>query len=438
MLVSSNGVNRNHVKEKLKCNSDHEFLEKVFSDTDKESSLLASQYKRRVKAKQLSESKQRDSGEIDTDALWKYKLDNDIFKQHTIMPNGKSNGIMVLLDWSGSMHAAVLPMLKQAVTLCKFARKSGIHCQVMAFRYVGAGGYAGVNQDFMRMSNFRLIEFFNSSMTNKELFQVSQLLYAANYSNWETLQGGYDICRMLMKYRLGSTPLAQGLSTVAMYMQKHYIGNYDNNNLIVISDGAADHAYPAGLNKKYVNPYNNAMYQYTEQSVAIEFDASVVLSASFHGDQKFIMYKEKGAFVTECMLKEIRKMGVHTSCFFIELGNVTSIALSLAIAFFHKPHSRTFYTQAIKQLFANLDLNEKQSKLFIDAKPANGDFFGYQDFFILRNKLFDIAPVDGSLDDDELDLSESTVASAAKAFDNSIQSSQNNRMMTQRIIDILV
>ena len=48
------------------------------------------------------------TGVIDTNKLFKYKLTEDIFKKTTVIPEGKNHGLIMHIDWSGSMQHQML------------------------------------------------------------------------------------------------------------------------------------------------------------------------------------------------------------------------------------------------------------------------------------------------------------------------------------------
>ena len=50
-----------------------------------------------------SRSKQDKSGVVDPLKLHSYKYNDDIFKRLTVTPDGKNHGLMMFIDWSGSM-----------------------------------------------------------------------------------------------------------------------------------------------------------------------------------------------------------------------------------------------------------------------------------------------------------------------------------------------
>ena len=43
------------------------------------------------------------TGVLDTQQLHNYRLTDDIFLRQTITPDGKNHGMMMIVDWSGSM-----------------------------------------------------------------------------------------------------------------------------------------------------------------------------------------------------------------------------------------------------------------------------------------------------------------------------------------------
>ena len=89
----------------------------------------ADEYKRSATSK---------TGVIDTNKLFKYKLTDDIFKKVTVVPEGKNHGLVMYLDWSGSMQYQLLDTLKQTYNLIWFCRKANIPFRVYGFQ----SGYA--------------------------------------------------------------------------------------------------------------------------------------------------------------------------------------------------------------------------------------------------------------------------------------------------------
>ena len=73
------------------------------------------------------------TGVLDTTKLFQYKYNDDIFKKITSTPDGKSHGLIFLLDWSGSMCYQLQQTVKQLLSLAQFCRKVKIPFVVYSF-----------------------------------------------------------------------------------------------------------------------------------------------------------------------------------------------------------------------------------------------------------------------------------------------------------------
>ena len=80
-----------------------------------------------------SRAMQSNSGVVDPLKLHSYKYNDDIFKRLTVTPDGKNHGLMMFIDWSGSMHDKIAPTIKQLMNLTMFCRKVQIPFEVYAF-----------------------------------------------------------------------------------------------------------------------------------------------------------------------------------------------------------------------------------------------------------------------------------------------------------------
>ena len=49
------------------------------------------------------------------------------------MPDGKNHGVIMLVDWSGSMYDAIRETYEQSIVLTMFCRRVGIPHRVYAF-----------------------------------------------------------------------------------------------------------------------------------------------------------------------------------------------------------------------------------------------------------------------------------------------------------------
>jgi ACT domain-containing protein len=73
------------------------------------------------------------TGIIDPLKLSQYKYNDDIFKKLTILPDAKNHGMIMLLDWSGSMADVIKQTIDQLMNLVWFCQKINIPYEVYLF-----------------------------------------------------------------------------------------------------------------------------------------------------------------------------------------------------------------------------------------------------------------------------------------------------------------
>ena len=73
------------------------------------------------------------SGRISMRSLSKYKFSEDIFDRVVIKRDEKNHGIVILLDWSGSMGQILASAVEQVFGIVQFCRRVGIPAEVYVF-----------------------------------------------------------------------------------------------------------------------------------------------------------------------------------------------------------------------------------------------------------------------------------------------------------------
>ena len=84
----------------------------------------------RRNAAQFARASVSKTGELDVEKIWSYKLKDDLFKRVTKIPNGKNHGMMMFVDWSGSMNNVLSSTIEQFLVLADFCRKVNIPFEV--------------------------------------------------------------------------------------------------------------------------------------------------------------------------------------------------------------------------------------------------------------------------------------------------------------------
>lgn len=106
---------------------------KLRRDTNKVVSYLVKEFELRKNADQLKRASTAKTGDLDMKKIFSYQFNDDIFKKISVVPNGKSHGLVMFLDWSGSMHEHLANTMKQLISLVMFCKKVNIPYDVYAF-----------------------------------------------------------------------------------------------------------------------------------------------------------------------------------------------------------------------------------------------------------------------------------------------------------------
>ncbi len=106
---------------------------KIRRDTSKVVSYLVKEFELRKNADQLKRASTAKTGDLDMKKIFSYQFNDDIFRKISVVPNGKSHGLVMFLDWSGSMHDHIENTVKQLLSLVMFCKKVNIPYDVYAF-----------------------------------------------------------------------------------------------------------------------------------------------------------------------------------------------------------------------------------------------------------------------------------------------------------------
>jgi|TARA_B100000073_G_scaffold223166_1_gene185931 hypothetical protein len=233
-------------------------------DTQKTVNYLCKQFEMKKSADEYRRAATARTGVLDTNKLHTYKYNDDIFKKTTVVPEGKNHGLVMHLDWSGSMSNQLLDTLKQTYNLIWFCKKVGIPFRVFAFQ-------SGYGMDRRREGNeitqkenelgvfddFTLFEFFSSRQNKQSLEKSMQLVYLQVFA-----MNGYRL-RSCPRYALGGTPLAEAVyCTRQIVAQMKKVERVSKVNVICLTDGEANPiSYVEHLSED--RRYYGSEYKYT-------------------------------------------------------------------------------------------------------------------------------------------------------------------------------
>ena len=232
---------------------------KKFSKTSLQTVMyLVKEFEMKKSAAQYARASSDRTGVVDPLKLHSYKYADDIFKKITILPDGKNHGLMLLLDWSGSMYDKILPTVEQLINLTMFCRKINVPFEVYAFTNNTDSGYRSDYNDgrtynyklgdIVLDGRYRLINWASSRMNNKDFDEnMFNLYYVANKmadrgGRWyDDERSCYDYLTYPESYYMSSTPLNDAIMhfhhLVPQFMKKHSI---EKMNTILLTDGHSD------------------------------------------------------------------------------------------------------------------------------------------------------------------------------------------------------
>ena len=218
---------------------------KFKKSTGKTVNYLLKQFEMKKSADQYKRQATSKTGVINTQSLYKYKLTEDIFKKITVIPDGKNHGLVMFLDWSGSMSQCLLDTLKQTYNLVWFCKKANIPFRVYGFQSGYHSSYrhgSGLHEGFEHKEHqlavgddFRLLEFLSSRQNNQSLEKSMRALYLQVFS-----MNNYNM-KGCSQYGLGGTPLAEAIycaKTIVAQMKLQE--KVQKVNVVCLTDGEAN------------------------------------------------------------------------------------------------------------------------------------------------------------------------------------------------------
>lgn len=111
-----------------------EFLFQEFIKNNKNYiSYLIKEFEMKRNAKQYARASVSKTGSLDVKKAFSYQIKDDIFKRVSVVPKGKNHGLVMFIDYSGSMTDNIVPTIEQTILLAYFCRRVNIPFRVYAF-----------------------------------------------------------------------------------------------------------------------------------------------------------------------------------------------------------------------------------------------------------------------------------------------------------------
>ena len=360
------------------------------------------EFEMRKAAYQYSRASTSDSGRIDVNKLWSYKTNDDIFSQVTQLANSKNHGMIMLVDYSGSMVNTIPHVIDQLLHLALFCRQ--VHIPFDVYGFTGGNRISdNVAYDYadgdLDLQDLRMPLLCSSSLNKKDF---NESLYAL-FEYRRAIAQGYGYTFASSDYeRFGHTPLDPALLVthhlIKEFKAKHKV---QKMNLVVLSDGES--------NRNYV--YNDKNMNDTKVNT-LDRSGGIDLIV----DKKVVTIK--GMTGTQELLKNIRtRYGVNTIGFFIANNNADFRNVGYNIIRSRtKGYDDNFHSN-ISELKSKM-AKEYRANRCVSIK----DCMGYNEYYVLKGGS------DMSTDIEEFDIgvgeTKNKLATAFKKFSHSKKQSK--------------
>ena len=397
--------------------------------------LLAKEFEMRKAASKFAKAKVSETGDIDVNKIYKYQIDDNIFKKIMRVPKGKSHGMILLLDKSGSMASNLASSYEQILILAMFCRKVNIpftaygfgnarHLRDLDYPNERAGDFdvkvGAYNTGFssgcftenvgeMRCSEVYLREMINSKMSNVE-FSKSVKNILCLMDAWTHRNGSRGKFMRPQCDSLSNTPLSEALIAMQPIIKEfRRVNNLDIVNTTIVHDGDADgimwtHSVDGDRQKYFCSTNQNVFLVDKKNKVQVNLKVSEddVREGICEWLQKTTGTKIVGFYLTPITSA---KPALRRRLFNDEMNAVRSV--------YHQANE--VISKYVKKL--------KKEK-YLESKNA-----GYDSFYILP------AGNDLAIDDESFEVTgKATASNLTKAFVKFNKTRQINRVLVSRFI----
>ena len=251
----------------------NELYSTFMSSIKRDVNFMVQQFEMRKSADAYSRQQIHKTGVLDTEKLHLYKLTDDVFMRQTVTPDGKSHGMVMLIDWSGSMQDKVIATTKQLLVLTQFCRKVGIAFDVYTFTCNGYGYPSDYVEDAqldeydMTVATLgpKLVHVLTSQSNRRQLDHDMKNLFANAFGIGGSMYAGIPVSSYL---HMGGTPLNNTLflyPALVERLQSH--SHCQKVSTVTLTDGESTPLYyfqkrtydSSYMTLNMVNPYDTLL-----------------------------------------------------------------------------------------------------------------------------------------------------------------------------------
>ena len=390
---------------------------------------IAMEFERKKAATVYKKRSMSKTGVLDTNKLFSAKYNDDVFKKNMRLPEGKSHGLVMIIDWSGSMSANIFGCIKQVMELTFFCKKVNIPFEVYSFTEMDPSDtdkrytFNYKHGDMVTDPRVCLRNYISSRMNLSEYNKaLINLCIIANRNKPYAMQGyphaGYPIPK---EDELRCTPL-----NGAILLSEHVIREFKKkNNLecvhsVWLTDGEASGQLSQYdiVNNPPDNPRKFSRENFYKEKTNIYIKDTkkkknhLVFQGGMHG---------RGRATTPAMFDIVKdRLGINIVGFFI-LSSFSSNSLWRYVPEYSCPdynEKRAYYDKWIKQA--------RKDGWFVNTQG------GYDEYYVIRGDNI------GKDLSDNLDINPyMTQRKIVSTFMKKNNAFKVNRIILSRFIDLI-
>ena len=152
-------------------------ITKLKLESKKTISYMVKEFEMKKAAEQYARASTSKTGKLDLSKVHTYKYNDDLFAKVTTLPGATNHGMVIFLDWSGSMYSNLEGTVKQLYNLLWFCQRVKIPFEVYAFSdHYRRAGYENGSKEYyqkprvndLAIEGLHLLNFFSSNMSTNE------------------------------------------------------------------------------------------------------------------------------------------------------------------------------------------------------------------------------------------------------------------------------
>ena len=395
-----------------------EFAE-FMTSTKRVVASMVKEFELRKKAHQYSRATVARTGSLNVDKLHAYKVSDELFLSVTKLANAKSHGLIMLVDYSGSMSGVLGNVLRQSINLALFCRSAAIPFQVYGFtggnpwqkHCALAAARADVQNDSILLpGNVCILDLVNSSMSKTTFNEaIYNLFVRTRPQSAHIFNAGPE--------SLGGTPLNEVLiATHYITQQFKETHKIDKTTVVFLTDGEGS---PLTVERC------KALDQYREVSKLNPYN--YVTSAEFKLMGRTILSQLTSHYMTPALIQNLRiTMGVEVIGFYLPCSNSKAQSILRDANMFCK--NPTVYAYSAEQLAKDKKCIDGYRK---DGVYAIAGAFNYSNFFVIK-------PSGLSIEDEDLEIeANASRKDIARAFMNFSQTKKTSRVFITKFAEAI-